>query len=503
MSYSHGFDRWITLLFVTTISLIPAASEASARFEEGDWLAYGDTRDFYDFSVGRNTLYIGTDNGILRYDRHEKHWLTPWFSVPGSLENSIILTQVRRVREDPLTGDVYAHLQRGWVKRSIATERWEYIDQPDPDVFERTRQGSANDARPDSHVITPYLYTLGQDNSLTYRFTSWEFAGGAEDEWGSALFGWTGFGVGVLNRYSPHLDLFPGGPGPSTALAITDTAIWCASTLDRDRGWVWQRNRNGDRWTFFQPDAEWGLEPADVNAIDVGTDGTVWLATTDGVMYRRNGQWRHIRRQEGLPRFEMFDVVGFRSGAWVATLSGLAFIDGSSGIVLRPDRENDRIPFSGMFYQLAADGDTLYAAGGSILMTRVGEGPFEEIEVPGAVAAGTVPTALYAENGILAIGTPTGFTWRTPDGNWHQALARQWWDGAVLDIDYHGGYFWLATDRGLVKYDPVERDAIRYTREDGLVGTKVFRVIGEGDWLWIGTDVALVRFYWNAPGRLD
>lgn len=493
----------ILALFALFFFISGTNSFARDRFVEGDWIAWGDTRDFYDFSVGRTTLYIGTDYGVLRYDRNEKRWLNPWYSVPGSFNEAIMLTGVRRVREDPLTGDIYVNLKSGWVRRNSTNERWERIKGPSADVLERTHQGAANDAKPGPHVIMPYDFTIGPENELHHRYSSWDFAGGVEDEWGRAIYGWTGYGLGTLSTYSPTLELYPGGPGPATAMAVGPDAIWCASTLDRDRGWVWERNNSKDRWTFYQPDNEWGLEPADVQEMEVGPDGSVWIATTQGVMYRSNERWRQIRKQDGLPRMEVLDVQPVSGGAWAATRNGLAFVDRTSGVVLRPDKKLEPIPFFEMFYQLAADGDTLYAAANSILLKHTPNGPWIDIEVPGVVAAGSVPTALYAEKGILAVGTATGLAWRDGNGEWKQALSNQWSGGAVFDIDYHGGYFWLGTDRGLVKYDPREKDAIRYTAKEGLAGRTVFSVKGEGDYLWLGTDVALVRFYWNAPGRLD
>ena len=71
-----------------------AATPASARyrFEEGDWIAWGDSRRVLNIEVGRNTVFFATSAGVLRWDRNEKRWLFPWFSVPGPLDKAILLT---------------------------------------------------------------------------------------------------------------------------------------------------------------------------------------------------------------------------------------------------------------------------------------------------------------------------------------------------------------------------------------------------------------------------
>ena len=499
-------SRWLLRLLLFPIAsalLSNQPLEARFRFDEGDWIAWGDTRTLYDFDIGRNTVYIATVSGLLRWDRNDESWLYPWYSVPGPLDEAIILNSCFTVREDPLTLDLYVRTAGGWYLRHQASQRWSKVSPPEGGLARRLRLDRRNHAQPGLGVLTPHLYLLDHENKLLFRYLAWPFVGGIYDNRDHYFFAWNGFGVGIQGKYSQVLELFPGGPGSATALAVTSEEIWCASTLDRDSGWLWRRKRSEDGWKFFHPDLEWGLEPAEVNRIRVGDNGTVWLATTEGLAFSSGNSWRWLRKKDGLPRREIHDIAPFVRGAWLATEFGLAMVDESSGLIQRPEEDINPVPFRGRFNKLAADRDTLWAAGPGLLMRYDKDKLWREIAGPPTIAVATYPTALYAHNGVLAVGDEQGFAWCFQDGSWHQAFSFNWRDGIVLSIAFHRNYFWLGTDRGLVKYDPALGDAVVYTAKDGLVGSAVFEIFPEGDWLWLGTDAALVRFRWFAEGRID
>jgi ligand-binding sensor domain-containing protein len=47
---------------------------------------------------------------------------------------------------------------------------------------------------------------------------------------------------------------------------------------------------------------------------------------------------------------------------------------------------------------------------------------------------------------------------------------------------------------------PFERE---FTTDDGLPSSNVFELKIDGDFVWIGTDRGLTRFWWNNPSRVD
>jgi hypothetical protein len=76
-------------------------------------------------------------------------------------------------------------------------------------------------------------------------------------------------------------------------------------------------------------------------------------------------------------------------------------------------------------------------------------------------------------------------------------------DGRALAVN--GTVAAIASDLGvtLIFYDrnnPVIRE---FSTGDGLASTYVYSLAFEGDYLWIGTDRGLTKFWWNNPRRID
>ncbi len=500
---SRYFSILVLVIFLFISFLAADFSLARDRFEEGDWIAWGDTRKVYDIEVGRNYIFFGTKAGVLRWDRQTEEWLYPWYTVPGYLDKAILLTGCTRVHEDPLTLDLYIKSWKEWYFRDNGTEKWEIIDSPPGTAMDRIKQKENNPATPGYGMIFPPHYGITQDKELEYYHLRWPFTVGENDTRNRNFFAWENFGVGIVPSYTATLELYPGGPGRSTAIGVNEDVIVCASELNRENGVLYTRDRSSDRWEIFHPDIEWGLEPGKVNRVSISEKGTIWLATTEGAMVRHRNSWRHIRRQEGLPRNVVNDILAVGEYAWAATRNGLVYIDERSGTVLKPNERLDPVPYNHAFSRLAADGDTIWAAGTGRLYHNTPEAGWRADIVAPTIGAATYPKALFAKDGILAIGDRMGFAWRDTDGKWHELFSSRWNDGEVLSITRHQGIFWLGTDVGLVKYNPSNGKIYRFTQSDGLAGKKVFEVIPEGDWLWLGTNKALVRFKWNVPERID
>lgn len=493
---------FLALFSVFILSSIPLA-EARYRFEEGDWVAWGDGRQVYDIEIGRDVVYFGTEAGVQRWDRNREEWLDPWYTVPGAMDEAYTLQRCREVLEDPLTLDLYVRTSNGWFFRNHGTLRWE---RGAPSKSTRESTESIQDDKitePSPHLVLDRNYSLGSEGELEYRLLEWPFTLGAYDQRDHYYYVWDGFGIGIAGEYTNRAHLYPMGPGRATHMDIDHGTIWVASELDREEGWVWNKPVDGEKWSFFHPNIVFGLEPGKVKRLRVAPDKTVWIATDQGVMFRNGKKWRHVRKLDGLPSDRIHDLAPTRDGAWICTEFGMARIANPSGVVLKPSAKTDPVPARGAFTVMASDDDTVWAAGSGVIMRYDDLYGWQKVRGPFTIASATRASAMYAQDGILAVGDKLGFAWRDSSKTWQQAFSSQWKDGTVLAIAWHGGFFWLGTDRGLVKYHPGEKDVYLYTNHDGLAGKRVTEIIPDGDWLWLGTDKALVRYHWNVFGRFD
>lgn len=498
--------RWHWVLrWVAGVALLLALSHAAGaqQFEEGDWTAWGDSRQVNVLQVGRDYIYVGTSAGVLRFHRYDKVWEDPWYSVPGTLNRAVILKDVVAVFEDPLTLDLYVRLGDGrWLMREVTSHLW--LDREPDSVAKQRFQNSGTPLRPNPAWVPPWKYDIATDGTLSTGFLRWEYAAGIQDDFGNQILVWKGFGLGVSDSFHGQVALYPLGPSSALAMARDGGLVWCAGKIDRRGGLVWNFDPVQRRWTFFHPDEIYDLTPSQVSKLTIGTDGTVWLATDHGVMRFRNGDWRRFRKQDGLPTERVPDIAATSKGAWIATRFGVAEVEAKTSAVHRPDPELEPLPAGEDFSAVTAWNDVVYAGAAGLLLKRDPKAKlWTEIEGPSFVGSATPPLAMYADGEALAIGDRQGFAWRESNG-WQEELSQRWRYGTVLAIERHAGYWWLGTDQGLVRLNPETRRVVLYTTEEGLPGSgEVYTVDGEGDYLWLGTDDALVRFHWKREGRTE
>jgi hypothetical protein len=499
------FRPSFTVTFGFLLGLLAFTFAANAQqFDEGDWTVWGDARQINSFSTGLERIYVGTSAGVYRYDTRDGRWLDPWYSVPTLRGEAILLRNVVAVFEDALSRDVYVQLSEGrWLRRESTSRIWRETRTPD----ELTRQRfdkKGKRVKADPHWIVPFGYLTREDGTLQQEYLKWGFAGGIEHEFGVIVVGWQGFGLGVTDRYHKNMKLYPAGPGPSVGMARRGDEIWAAGRLYREGGWVWRRE-SGDPWSYFTPELEWGLEPARVGAIRIGNGGEVWMATDEGVMVHLGREWKWLRKTDGLPTARINDIVPVGNGrAWIATRFGLARIAEAPPKVQRPDREADPLGWS-FTTALAYDGSSVYAGGPGLLLVRESaETPWRELtDVPAFTGAGEPPTAMYADGNWFAMSSERSFAWRAGGGEWKELFSQRWDHGMVLDIEWHAGFWWLGTDRGLVRLNPGTLRTVLYEDRDGLPDETIYSIEGDGDYLWLGTSTSLTRFHWKRTSRID
>ncbi len=71
------------------------------------------------------------------------------------------------------------------------------------------------------------------------------------------------------------------------------------------------------------------------------------------------------------------------------------------------------------------------------------------------------------------------------------------------DIEVNQKSVWVATRSGLLKYDKVDKFWKLFTVEDGLLNNHCHRILLDGDYLWVTTDLGITHFNWNDPNRID
>src|SRR5512136_716223 len=94
------------ILFLTTTNLF--GQRLYRFYNPGDWVSYTETRYVTSIARGFNTVYFGTNGGILRYDIRFDKWLDPLTISDGMPDN-----RVRRLAVDRMTDELWADTPLG------------------------------------------------------------------------------------------------------------------------------------------------------------------------------------------------------------------------------------------------------------------------------------------------------------------------------------------------------------------------------------------------------
>ena len=311
---------------------------------------------------GQHDLWIGTDNGVARWNGAE----VTRAGLPAGLEHVQALGMIRDRDSNVWIGTASGELlrvnrhgvasfdERDRRRRGIVTGLFEDRDGNlwigTTRGIERIRdgafttyssaQGLPSDVYGPVYVDSDRTWVAPADGGLYWmrgdqvravklagldRDIVYSISGGAGDVW-------LGRQRGGLTRLRAERDSFSAqnftpadGLAQNTVYAVhrsRDGSVW-AGTLS---GGV-SRFKNGAFTTFTTAD---GLASNTVNAVVEAADGTIWLATPNGVNARSSGGWRRYSVADGLPSNEVITLFEDSTrNIWIGTAAGLAlFRDG-------------------------------------------------------------------------------------------------------------------------------------------------------------------------------
>ena len=313
-----------------------------------------------------HTLWIGTDNGLVRWD--------------GKIENGIYKALAHR-QIVAMTNDRDANV---WVGTSSGLARIDALGSLSMETDENHSALAVTALFEDREGNLWVGTTHGVERLRDSVFTSYPVLGGLPSESTGAIFvdaqGRTWFGAsdgglywlkdGRIERVAPGLwrgdavysiagrkdELWIGRRGGLTQFRNTGGHWYAAKTLtstdglpqsavdavheNRD-GTVWAGTVNGGlaklkdgRVTIYTTAK--GLSSNAIMAIAEGADDTIWVGTSNGLDALAKGHWRFYTGQDGLPPGSVNCLLEDATGVlWIGTENGLAFL--RAGNIQTPD----------------------------------------------------------------------------------------------------------------------------------------------------------------------
>lgn len=455
-------------------------------------LNYSDFSYISSIAVGYQYVYFGTTHGVVRYDITRDKWDLPLSGIAGL--GDLQIYEVKASFDD----------QRVWVRTDLGIyeynevmKSWEPVDEM-PQVDTRARHLS-----PDPFYFAPWGYNYMPDGVLVddigRRFPLTDIV---DDSWTNLWIGTWGLGAARADESNRRIELLIYG--------ILQEDI---TTLHLDSGILWMSGRVGDSYrtgvTIFDSDSNSfsyiesldNLEFITENVNDIHSNEIDVFAATDNGIWVIDKEKREIRerltRRSGLPDNRVLSV----------------FVTGDT-------------LFAGTEYGLG-------------ILSAYSDSSEQVVQV--VLPSLTIHCLEMAEN-ALWIGTNYG-VFRMNLGNrkmGHLSAPEITGSGRIFDIEYTGGRIWLADEFELASinlqtadivlfpevgnYGGVTSVAVRdtivaaatgngllliyegekprhqlYTVGDGLISNDIRDLVFDEEYLWLGTDRGLTRFWYQNP----
>ncbi len=498
-------------------STFATEKERRTHYQLDDWISYLESNNFTSIAVGNEYIYFSTwGGGILRYHIYEKYW-----DYPFTTSNGLASNYVQRVVYDDGTGILWAITsedtcvflpsKQEWLRQSEAFP-WHYkfpgIPAPNDsqqiayDVFYPRKYLNQ---LPDFFVNGYYTLT-GDWKIVDDNFDEYPVTGFLRDDWERVWFLIEGLGVGVAGWYERRIDVMPLGllHFVPRAMAYQNHDLWIGGEpLPGGRsGIVHWRNRDGG-WEYFRARYIATLRSDDVRAIAVTAD-SVWFGTLYGLaLYnKRKNRWKYFGVKDGLYDHFVTDLLVVGNKLFIGTMNGLNWLDLPSGIIKRVKDKNVRLA---TIHQIAAQHDTLWLATNRGILRRLpGQNKWNVVITKAAIQDQPV-TAVEAFKHEVWFASPGGVFWlNTKTGEW-EGFPQIGMDisGPFLDIAVNEKSVWVSSPMGLLKYDRERQFWRIFTTQDGLLSNQCFRLLLDGDYIWVTNRRGITQFYWNSPRRID
>lgn len=485
-------------LLLPCLFVLGFATGASAFRPVGQAVTYADFRYVNYIATSVAKVYFATTNGIIVYNKLQNEWETPMTGIEG-----IIDVEVKRIWVDRFDQQLYAETATGRYNFDFTFQRWSQVDQV-PAIETEDKHIAAPTV-----MFPPFGYNYnGSGQLIDPNARIYSLSDIVDDGSGYLWIGTWGFGAGWARTSALNIQLLPFGllQNPTYALHIDldSTLLAAGPMLSSRRTGITLFDRKADTFSFVESGISGDFPPVDINCLE-SDSAYIYAGTPQGiyVINRTNHQVSdRIDERNGLSDENIVSLLKSGDSLFVGTTSGLTLLTHGHDSVTYIGRQQF---FNQTIYDLDLVNNYLWIAS-SVGAYRVSleTGKLQQYRDPDAVlvnrAFGVRHSGkflwLASDIGIVRIDLETG---RTEPF----LITSQKLDGRALAVNDRVAA--ISSDRGLTlvfhdRDNPVIRD---FSTEDGLPSDYVYSLLLDGDYLWVGTDRGLTRFWWNNPRRID
>jgi ligand-binding sensor domain-containing protein len=508
--------RGLFLLFC--ILTLYSSVSSTGMYREGDWVSWSVFRYVTSIAMDFDHVYFGTTGGVIRYDRFEKKWETPFTESDGLPDNWI-----RNIAYAPERNEIWVDTYAGPASYQPVFREWS-----------REFNFPANLAKSDTSDLNlpnffmdygfnflPNGYIMDFDLNQ-YKITDY-LKGDFDDLW---IATW-GLGAGLASLRSLQLSMLRFGlyDKDVKAILIDGDDMWFGgSGLFYPSQGITRYNRKSETWDYFSTSSTYFLVSNQVNACESDAK-FVWFGTEDGLarFNKKDKSWKSYNTFKGLPDNEVTVLNEDHGILWIGTRLGLAFCD------VRKDsiRKVDDPLLKGLYiYSILSDSDFVWVGTeqgvysldkdkktwyrfytpDNLLFGQVRS--IAKYSSPDSLPLGSSDSSgkkTYSGKDEIWFGTDMGVLGYNPVTNERMVYQSKinFSEVYVIKLVCDKRYVWVATKNGVLRLNKELQVWTKYTTLDGLLDNSVQDLILDGDYIWFGTPQGVTRFFWNNPRLRD
>lgn len=475
--------------------LLVIASAGSSEILQDLVLNYSDFNYVNSIAIGFTYVYFGTTNGVTRYNINKDEWAEPLNGIPG-LRGS----QIYEIRVSQDDENIWVRTEFGIFKYADVLERWDQVESFPADV-----NPFGKHIAPDFDYFPPPNYNYLNDGVLAdFSGHHYPLTDILSDDWGNLWIGTEGLGAIWANESSRRMEFREFGLIQPDIMSIysDDGVLWMGG---QDVGtyrtgltiFDWRRNKFDFIETGSLPNPIYD----DINCI-IGNDDYIFFGTNFGVVMvdkKDSSIDRRFYQISGLPGREVKSLYCYGDSLFIGTNFGLALVDLSpdttdngATILLTPSEINAMLGFDDFLWIGTSNGtyrlDLLAGEMGRMNLSNIAAaGEIYDIERKGDMIW------IATQDELVSINAKTAATQAYPETIRY---------GGARALAVGEDLVAAATRDGLLLLWTESQQKNRYelyTTNDGLISNDVRDVLIDGDYIWVGTDRGLTRFWLKSP----
>jgi len=487
-----------TTLPACCLSLLLLTATTFADILKDQVVTYADFNYVNSVSSSFKHVYFATTEGITRYNKITRRWETPLTGGEG-----LGSEQVVRVLVDEFDTRLYAETPTGLFEYDSLFDRWSPLTE-----LPTVDNSSVHVNPPATMFSPPGFHYPGDGRLIDPEGRYFAITDVIDDGEGNLWLGTLGYGAAAAAVNSRMIEPLPYGmiQNHVTTIYRFDGRLWMGgAAIDVSRTGVTAFDPLDNSFSYVEPDLFNEFPVVDVNCLAVN-DKILYLGTTEGLLYfdRALGRvTREFSTHNGLPHYNVYCLELVGDSLFVGTEEGLAVAtpSGDSADYVLPSR----FSLLSVYDLLRVDSLLWVTTSEGVYRLHLGTGRWQQFVDPNNFLIGDVyAVAAWRQGTVFA--ARDGVVWangRTGDIELLMQTDRS--TSPVVALAMNDRIVAAASDDGftLIYYTEKKPRQRRFTTLDGLPSNYLYALLLDGDYLWIGSDEGLTRFWWNNPSRVD